>query len=307
MAEAERVVCCIPTCGRPERLLSNLQRVGQVLPAGSLIVVGDNLCDARLRRTLSSLELVHSRVNYLEVSERNISANRNACAAAALALAPNADWVAFLDDDIEVPLNWWNCLIDVARATDADVVGAPSVPIGCNRSLWLEVGLAEFRRGGKSGPVDVLSSGGNFIVKSEWLRRLGDELFRLDLGLTGGEDAELFLRLKAAGATFAWCAEAESIEHIEKDRSTAVAVAWRAFTTGCACATFQGNGVNILSRFISVASALVRAVGAIILAILWRDWKRCVRSVLGAAYSLGQILALFGVKFERYATPRKPA
>jgi succinoglycan biosynthesis protein ExoM len=234
------VVIC--TFNRPGLLRRAIETArNQALPPGHAagVLVVDNSADANARDAVTAmiadagLELA-----YLSVPEPNISVARNAGVAAS-----RSDFVVFLDDDERCEPGWLSGLLTTADATGADLVfGAvlPEFPGG--PPAWDPAGLTYERR--LSWPTgtritihhDERVSGRWIGTGNSLLRRatcLADELpFDAALGIYGGEDYDLFVRLYDAGRHFAWCAEAVVHECVPADRTTMDYMRRRTYRTG---------------------------------------------------------------------------
>jgi glycosyltransferase involved in cell wall biosynthesis len=179
-----RVDVVVPTVGRPS-LTGLLGRLCHALPAGSTVVVVD---DRPPNAPPLSLDVDDERVRVMHSGGRGPAAARNAGW-----LATSAPWVAFVDDDIDVPLGWVHGLIDDlchAAPDVAAVQGRIEVPLptgrqpndwernvaGLEEAKWITADLAVRRT--------ALDAVGGF-----------DERFRRAYR----EDTDLALRLLDAG------------------------------------------------------------------------------------------------------------
>lgn len=134
---------------------------------------------------------------------------------AALALA-SGDFVAWLDDDETAPPGWLEALVRVRRETGAQSVFGPvrAMAQGADKRFYENLYSRKGPR--RSGLIAAPSGIGNSLQP----RSLFDESapFCATSNETGGEDDLLFASWRAAGATFAWAADAEVIEHIGPER-----------------------------------------------------------------------------------------
>src|SRR5262249_30352724 len=142
------------------------------------------------------------------VPERGIAQVRNALIARALE-RPEMMLLAMPDDDGAVDPDWLEQLLKVQRQTDADVVAGAVVPAFEEPPPEWVTNAPGFRAlRGATGPIDTIDGTGNTLFTRAVLARTGFPFFNPDYALTGGEDRELFTRMKRAGAHFAWCDEA---------------------------------------------------------------------------------------------------
>lgn len=201
----------IPTRGRPgplsvavrSALSQTLSQTGA--PAFEIVVV-DNDASPSARATVG--ELARSSdvaITYVHEARPGVAHARNTGVATA-----RADLIAFLDDDEEAPEGWLAELARVSTDTGADVVFGPvhgraPESVGRHRT-YLET---FFSRLGPdvSGPIDHYYGCGNSLIRRAALPH-PTEPFDPIRNLIGGEDDLLFGRMQAAGATFAWAADA---------------------------------------------------------------------------------------------------
>jgi len=201
-----RVAVAVPTRGRPAYLDVALGSLtGQVEAARAELVVVDDGPDAATR----AVALRHGAGYVAHPSSRGLNAARNT----ALAAVPEAELVAFVDDDVAVRPGWLAALVAGAgRYDEHDVFTGPiharfeghRVPL-CGRegppvtSLWL-------------GDRDVDAPhgwGANMAVRRRAVERVGP--FDEALGLYGDEQ-EWPARLFAAGGRIRYLAAA-ALDH----------------------------------------------------------------------------------------------
>lgn len=198
----------IPTRGRPGPLAtalgSALAQTG--VEGGFEVVVVDNDVSPTARDGVMALSAATAvLVTYIHEARPGVAHARNSGIAAA-----RAPLIAFLDDDEEAPPHWLSALMNVQAATDADVVFGPvrgraPESVGRHR-VYLE---RFFSRLGPeaSGPISHYYGCGNSLIRRA---AFPDPAQPFDpiRNLIGGEDDLLFGRMQAAGARFAWAAEA---------------------------------------------------------------------------------------------------
>jgi succinoglycan biosynthesis protein ExoM len=197
------------------------------------IVVVDNSAEGRARETVERLARQHS-VPVCYVSERRMSFAyaRNAGVAAA-----RGALIAFLDDDEEASPRWSDALVETLRRFDADVVFGPILPVfeGGRPPAWDPEGHYYSRHLDVPSGTEVSERGtGNALMKRIACGP-GDEPFAHDLGSSGGEDIDLFLRLKAQGRKLVWAAEATVTELQPKETLT---LGYRSYRNFCLNQTY---------------------------------------------------------------------
>lgn len=188
----------------------------QGVPLADLeIVVADDdpACSALecLRRLVPNAPVT---LRYVESAAKNISACRNACLTAA-----SADWIAFIDDDQTAEPDWLRKMITTAEETKADAVKCyvrglypPGTP------NWVRDGAAFTYDYGASG-TEVRYAATCGILFRRKLPAGGQLLFDPALGVTGGEDADFFIRYRAMGGKIVSCRSAIVNEVVPIERA----------------------------------------------------------------------------------------
>ncbi|MCW2600406.1 MAG: glycosyl transferase family 2 [Frankiales bacterium] len=127
-------------------------------------------------------------VRGLEISERGVSAKRNAGWRAA-----TTDLVAFTDDDCEPAPGWLAALV----ADGSDFVAGPVSPHPEDEAsgLWSRT---------VTSTEPGFYPGCNLLLRRTWLERVDG----FDEQLHGGEDTDLAWRVREAGASHGWAADA---------------------------------------------------------------------------------------------------
>jgi glycosyltransferase involved in cell wall biosynthesis len=160
-------------------------------------------------------------LRYIVEPEPGISHARNA---AVDNIPASADFVALIDDD-EVPEpRWIQSLLDAQRATDADIITGPTLPVfPADTPAWI-IHSGYFCKPRYAGNLKNLQSDPptascNVMLRASLFTR---EKFRFDpaLAFSGGEDKLLFQNLKLQGFRFTWAADAMVHETIPEERAT---------------------------------------------------------------------------------------
>ncbi|MET0294317.1 MAG: glycosyltransferase family 2 protein [Phenylobacterium sp.] len=228
-----KVSVVIPTVRRPAGLAvaarSALAQAG-VDPQEFELIVVDNDPEGSAEATVRALRGgANFPVRYLHEREPGVANARNAGIAQA-----SGEFIAFLDDDEEAPGSWLAALLAVQAGFGADVVFGPvrgRAPAKLKRHrAYLE---QFFSRIGPdiSGPIEHYYGCGNSLVRKA---ALPDPVrpFSSDRNHIGGEDDLLFGQMKAAGARFAWAADAFVWEDPIPQRLTLRYALPRAFAYG---------------------------------------------------------------------------
>ena len=198
----------IPTRGRPDplatALASALAQTG-VSGAFEVVVVDNDTRPTARDGVMTQAATAAVPVIYVHEPRPGVAHARNSGIAAA-----GAPLIAFLDDDEEAPPHWLSSLMQVGADTGADVVFGPvrgraPASVGRHRA-YLE---RFFSRLGPetSGVIPNYYGCGNSLIRRA---AFPDPAQPFDpiRNLIGGEDDLLFGRMQAAGARFAWAAEA---------------------------------------------------------------------------------------------------
>ena len=145
-------------------------------------------------------------------------------------LGSDVDWIGWLDDDEAPHARWLAELVDTQRATDADVVMGPSMPIFESPvPHWLEAPFASAHfTTGASFPFNYARTSGIIMRASV----VPEERFDHRLALTGGEDRVMFTRVHRNGGTFAWNDDAVVDEWIPESRASLRWLSQRWFRKG---------------------------------------------------------------------------
>ena len=208
---------CIATFRRLDRLDALLADLlaQQCMPRE--IVVVDNDAQGSARAVVARHQAAQSAcpLIYEIQPEKNISLTRNRTVALA-----SGTWLAFIDDDERAPPDWLSGLLAAAVAHRADGVLGPVLPVlPGNAPTWIRRGrFYDWARmpTGTEVPANQLRFG-NLMLKAALLAGL-DPVFDPRLGLTGGEDGDLLMRLVKNGARMVWNDEATVTEPVEASR-----------------------------------------------------------------------------------------
>ncbi len=219
---------CVATYQRPEglkRLLVGLNQLtfSYIEHPNIEVIVVDNDVNSSVEELCKNFQPNFKwQLKYVTESQRGISYARNKCVASA---SPNADFVAFIDDD-EVPEpNWLEELLSVQQMYDADVVGGPVLPRFLTDDVpqWVIKGKFFEQQRYPTGYLLKFTSSGNVLIRSQVLKRM-TKIFDERFALTGGEDTHFFMRVYRAGYKLVWADEAIVYEYIPK--ITVLATNW---------------------------------------------------------------------------------
>jgi len=231
----------IPTFRRPEGLRRAAESIlAQANPCGlsiELIIVDNDPDGSAMAQGQSIAKNAALPVEVVHMPAAGVANARNAGLAAS-----TGELIAFLDDDEEAPNTWLCELVGSLRFYEADAVFGPvqtRLPesVTTHRDYYSEF----FARSGpdESGHIDHYYGCGNSLIRRAALPN--DQPFDVARNDIGGEDDLLFAQMAAAGAVFAWSAEAWVWEDPLTHRASLSYTLKRAFAYGqgpsAACAS----------------------------------------------------------------------
>ncbi len=194
--------------------------------------------------------------------------------------ATDADWLFFVDDDVEVRPGWLAALLAAARSADADV----AVLAG---AIHARIDNPRYRQCGREGaPITFLESdrgvgwGANLGVRRAWVERAGP----FDAGRAlYGDEQEWQDRVRAAGGRVLWVPDAE-LDHVRTGSDATVRALARA-------AYARGPGEPALRRLQGPRAEPGRGAALLARTALHGPLHRCSNGPVMAAHSLGRLRA----------------
>ncbi|MDP6705491.1 MAG: glycosyltransferase family 2 protein [Alphaproteobacteria bacterium] len=308
------VAVSIATFGRPaglRRLLAGLNGLRFEGPTPDLrYVVVDNDPEGSgfaVRAVIAEMAAtMNGPILYLEEPRRGISFARNRGLEACI----DAEFVAFIDDD-EVPEpSWLEALLHRCRDSDADAVGGPVLPrFEVAPPDWARKGRFYERSRYPDGHEIGVAYTGNALLRTAAARKAG---LRFDdrLALSGGEDAHLFRRLKAAGGRIVWSNAAIVHESVPPQHLKPSWVVRRSFSIGWRFTRIDRElnpGPASLAR--NLYAALVRIVPgtARLLFFALGPPHRRIDALQTITAGAGRAAALLGLQTEFHKLPSTDA
>ncbi len=218
------IIIATATRNRPKMLVFLYQSLSTLdispeINVGFLIV--ENNKSSTSDRWLSEIrsQIRFSSVTYLLETTIGISHARNR--ALDYAQKAGADFLVFVDDDEFVESDWLRKLLAEQQAMDLDIVGSPvrAVPQQKRLNLWQRfiwsgikgIGTKSEQRAKEKWQENnahtIKIATGSWLGRVDFFRKTGLR-FDPDLGLTGGEDWQLWAEAKKLGAKTGWAPEA---------------------------------------------------------------------------------------------------
>src|SRR5215211_793862 len=191
-----------------------------------------------------------------------------------------AEWLFFVDDDVEVRAGWLAALLAAARDADEGV----GVLAG---AIHARIDNPRYRQCGREGaPITSLESdrgvgwGANLGVRRSWIERVGE----FDAGRElYGDEQEWQDRVRAAGGRVVWVPDA-ALDHVRTGADATVrALARAAYARGQASRRYD----NLKGRAPSLGAELALLVRT----ALHGPLHRCSNGPVMAAHSLGRLRA----------------
>jgi succinoglycan biosynthesis protein ExoM len=240
MSTPIRIDICVCTFRRQHVAQTLRSIAAQTLPPDCTlrVIVADNDTNPSAQILVAqTAQATKLNVHYLHAPEANISLARNACLDAA-----TADYIGFTDDDQIAAEGWLIALLTRARETGADITLGPVQAIySPDAPRWLRAG--DFH---SNHPVWVNGKIITGYTGNVLMRRASPALqglrFRLDLGVSGGEDTDYFGRAVTAGAVIFYAEQALMYEAVPPARSSLRWLMKRRFRYG------QTHAMRLLER-----------------------------------------------------------
>jgi glycosyltransferase involved in cell wall biosynthesis len=294
-----RVSVCVCTYKRPRLLALLLNSLaGQSFPDPFEVIVVDNDAAGGAAQTVEAAKECYPKLNihYAIEPQKGISFARNTAASLS-----SGDFLAWIDDDETAAKDWLMSLWMTCSISNADGVFGPVIPVFAKGSPSWPGRSGMFNRlrhrtGTKIDARDART--GNAFVKAEWFRT--EMPFDPKFANTGGEDYDFFSRIKARGAQFEWCDEAEVFEAVPLERQRlfwilerqlrASALYWRIRSKSKAEMVIRAGAGAVACVILGLAGGVVAPFG----------FHHTVRLWCRAMRSLGRVVAMSGLRWRGY-------
>lgn len=226
-------------------------------------------------------------------------------------VAPNADFVAIIDDDERPQPNWLNALLLAQKNYQADIVAGPVNSVyEQNTPEWIVAGNFFNDQHFEEGERRDVAFTNNVLIKGKIIRDL-DQLFDNRFALTGGEDSEFFMRLNDMNYKIFWTEKAIVEEWVSAKKTNLFWI----LTSGYRCWSthsflekelYPSWRIQII-RLIKGTALIVLGLLKILLASLTfatRGKNKLARPLLSIFRGTGTFAGLLGVSnYKLYKTP----
>ncbi|HWE71981.1 MAG TPA: glycosyltransferase family 2 protein [Stellaceae bacterium] len=221
---------CVCTYRRPQ-LATTLQALAVQTGCTDLdirVIVADNDTTPDAATTIAALGAAHGLdLHYVHAPARNISIARNACLAAA-----QAEFLAFVDDDVVPSSVWLQELMAEAQRGDWDAVLGPVRAIYPGAvPAWMRDGDFHSARYVKKQDRIVTGYTTSVLLRRDFICR-HDLRFDVALGRYGGEDTDFFYRFCDAGGRIGAAATTLAEEPVPIERTRLRYILKRNFRQG---------------------------------------------------------------------------
>lgn len=297
-----KISICINTYKRPELLFKLLTSLNEQELHNTIeleIIVVDNSPEKEgIDQVINFLPVSKHHINYAEQPIKNISITRNK----AVSLA-TGEYICFIDDDEYADKLWVQTLFNCLIRFEADGVFGRVVPyFAPNTPKYIIDGRYFNQIDQITGEISRNAYTNNCLLKANLIKQF-EEPFLISLGKTGGEDVNLFSRLKNQKAKLIHCDEAIVYDFIPLQRANMKWLTKRFYRNGI---TSTENKVNNAKNqtFIKIYY-LIRYLIFFMLSIALTFvfiFKKTTRNFwyLKTIGNIGHIASIFGIKYEEY-------
>jgi succinoglycan biosynthesis protein ExoM len=307
-----RIAICITTFQRAaglQNLLASLTMLHRTPGVSFNVIVVDNDAAESAQPVVNAiLPKLNYPVTYVIESKQGLTYARNT----ALEHGLDADVVAFLDDDEEADPDWLKELVNTLEMYSADIATGPVLSRFPNPPAdWIVTGGFFDRQRPVTGTVLTEARTGNVCMRTDILRKTG---IRFDhrFAFSGGEDADFFRRLHAAGVKIVASDGAIAHETVPTSRANARWILLRALRIANSDARFRlKRSSSVLARLglLALGCARIAKGAAASLAAPLFPKHVFICNLQSIFRGLGACMAGIGLQYEEYkhTSPRERA
>jgi GT2 family glycosyltransferase len=308
LAAVESVVC-VPTFRRPDLLEATLRSLATQQGGHDfaiIVVENEGIERAGAIRAAALLEAgLFKGLAIVEPRQGNCKAY-NAAWRCALTRFPALKQVLGIDDDETAQPLWLDAFLRAAKKAPAELFGGSVTPEFEDTSrAWLKAHPVFRSHYTASGPVPILYSSANYLIRREVLERLGFPFLDESFDFTGGGDSDFFTRAKAAGFRFWWVQEAAQRETMPARRSEFGWIHARALRNGAISAAIERrNHPGLAGRLRVFAKSLALLAASVPRGVaLGLRTRSGLIGLYHAQVAIGRLLSEIGVGNEQYRKP----
>jgi len=304
------VVIGVCTYRRPTGLKAVLTALAAQRIDGSsqriLVVIVDNSEEASARAQVAeAATTMPMRIVYEHEARRGLSHARNRVLTTAM--ATDARYLAFIDDDELPEVNWLQNLVGALTRLKVAAVMGPVAPVFSSRpGPLLPVDAYRTRLESRDGYVSEGYTS-NCIIDLAVVRDLGLQ-FDPRMNATGGEDTAFFRQMTTAGHRLGWAEDARVSETVPPHRMSPMWLWRRWYGTGVIEAriallerpTLKSQLHALVKGVARLAGGALYTLKAIVLCP-WQGTHNVVASLYTVCRGAGYIGGAFGHSPNRYA------
>jgi GT2 family glycosyltransferase len=200
------VVIAIATCNRSDQLASLLETLGRQQYSGrfGVIVVDNSAAGQDVGPScLDALPpAIRARSSYETHTVPGIPSVRNQLVHASLRCWPETRWIAMIDDDEWLPVDWLANIVQTAELTNADVVCGPQIYKATTDAPDWFSSVQEIvnRYPVERKSIEFGLSTGNVLFNAKLFRTIPAPWFDPVFTQSGGSDFDFFMRASVFGA-----------------------------------------------------------------------------------------------------------
>ncbi|TCD16568.1 glycosyltransferase family 2 protein [Oricola cellulosilytica] len=311
-AAAVEIAVTVPTFRRPDHLLRTLDSLrAQKTSRPFAVIVMENDAEGGAGAEAAAPRFQSGADNGLVViaHERGNCHAYNAGWFTAFTLFPNLRYLAVIDDDEIADPNWIEQLCATSERLDCALVGGPQIAVfeGDVRGDW-QTHPVFTPHHNETGPVPVIYSSGNLLVRSDVLRAMPQPFLDPRFNFTGGGDSDFIQRARTKGFRIAWCNEAIVRETVPERRVTWSWIQARSLRNGMLSAAIEHRrrAGDVFGRTRTIAKSLaLLAAAPPRFAVRFASTGSLLPSLYPVHVALGRIMSEFGYANEQYRDPEK--
>jgi hypothetical protein len=311
-AASIEIAVTLPTYKRPEQVLATLRSVmaqRTTRPFALIVMENDTERHAGADAVAPLFENGTARGLVILAHDRGNCSAYNAGWTTALSEFPKLRYIQVIDDDEIAGPDWLETMVAAAERLDADIVGAPQVPVfhepGHDHWATHPVFAPPYRT---TGRVPALYSSGNLLVSRRVLDAMPRPFLDTAFNFVGGGDSDFLSRSAQKGFRLAWCAEAPVMETVPARRLEADWIRSRSLRNGVISTWVEKRKLaeDPFGRLRVIARSLALLAASPLRGALRFAGTGSLSIGLYPVYvALGRVLAEFGYANEQYRQPEK--